>query len=74
MTTSRPPAITRACRAHAFTDKELGHTVTVKFDGNFKNAVAVEPVPAGLRVYEPWNGFPGNLATPDHETLAPATH
>ena len=22
-------------------------------------------------IEEPWNGFPGSLGTPDHETLAP---
>lgn len=33
-----------------FTDKELGHTVTVKFDGNFKNAVLWSQC-RGLRVY-----------------------
>ena len=54
-----------------FTDKELGHTVTVKFDGNFKNAVLWSQCPLGFVCMEPWNGFPGSLTTPEHETLAP---
>ena len=41
-----------------FTDKELGHTVTVKFDGNFKNAVLWSQCPLGFVCMEPWNGFP----------------
>ena len=52
-------------------DKELGHTVTVKFDGNFKNAVLWSQCPLGFVCMEPWNGFPGSLTTPEHETLAP---
>ena len=54
-----------------FTDKELGHTVTGKFDGNFKNAVLWSQCPLGFVCMEPWNGFPGSLTTPEHETLAP---
>ena len=54
-----------------FTDKELGHTVTVKFDGNFKNAVLWSQCPLGFVCMEPWNGFPGSLTTPEHETRAP---
>lgn len=36
-----------------FTDKELGHTVTVKFDGNFKNAVLWSQCPLGFVCMEP---------------------
>ena len=49
----------------------IGHTVTVKFDGNFKNAVLWSQCPLGFVCMEPWNGFPGSLTTPEHETLAP---
>lgn len=31
-----------------FTDKELGHTVTVKFDGNFKTPVLWSQCPLGF--------------------------
>ena len=43
----------------------------VKFDGNFKNAVLWSQCPLGFVCMEPWNGFPGSLTTPEHETLAP---
>ena len=43
----------------------------MKFDGNFKNAVLWSQCPLGFVCMEPWNGFPGSLATPEHETLAP---
>lgn len=54
-----------------FTDTETGHTVTVKFDENFKNAVLWSQCQLGFVCMEPWNGFPGSLNTPEHETLAP---
>lgn len=43
----------------------------MKFDGNFKNAVLWSQCPLGFVCMEPWNGFPGSLTTPEHETLAP---
>lgn len=54
-----------------FTDTETSHTVTVKFDENFKNAVLWSQCQLGFVCMEPWNGFPGSLNTPEHETLAP---
>ena len=54
-----------------FTDTETGHTVTVKFDGHFQNAVLWSQCRLGFVCMEPWNGFPGSLNTPAHETLAP---
>lgn len=54
-----------------FTDKELGHTVTVTFDDHFKNAVLWSQCQLGFVCMEPWNGFPGGLGTPEHEVLAP---
>lgn len=54
-----------------FTDSGTGHTVTVAFDGHFTNAVLWSQCQLGFVCMEPWNGFPGSLATPAHETLAP---
>ncbi|MEG1176897.1 MAG: aldose epimerase [Ruthenibacterium sp.] len=55
----------------AFTDSALERTVAVYFDEHFKNGVLWSQCPLGFVCVEPWNGFPGSLAAPQHETLAP---
>lgn len=56
----------------AFTDTELKRTIAIYFDEHFTNAVLWSQCPLGFLCMEPWNGWPGSLNTPAHETLAPA--
>lgn len=54
----------------AFTDKKLERTIQVHFDEHSKNAVLWSQCQLGFLCAEPWNGWPGSLGTPNHETLA----
>lgn len=55
----------------SFRDKETGHEVAIHFDENYHYAVLWSQCQLGFVCMEPWNGYPGSLAAPDHETLAP---